>query len=924
MDITFRTLGPWGAGKGANLQPSEVDDNFWNLAQAIIALENNPSLPNGISSITVSGTQMTIVLSDGTTLGPYTLPVLTFRWRDEWQPLTSYAVLDVFKVTDVGIFMVQIGHTSGATFDPTIADGSGNPMLLQLFGSVDASLSGLSDVLLTSLADQDFLRWVAADSRWENIALGGMAYQDPGAVAITGGAITGMPTPTHPADVATKAYVDAVPGGITTPDGSMMSNIAGSVAPAIPNTLSNYLDHVLGTSARGTLLFRGSSGWVALAPGTAGRFLQTAGVGADPVWAVGGSGVTEIDAGTGITVGGAPITSTGSVALAPIPDSNILANIIGSAAAPVPLTLSQFLDHAVSSARASIMFRSSGTWVALAPGSSGQYLKSQGSAADLVWDNPAGSGSVTSITAGTGLTTGGSPITGAGTISLALVANGTLLANTSGSSNYPVPTGLSVFIDAVFGSTRGSLLFRGSAQWGVLTPGTAGQVLQTNGAGADPSWGATGGGLAAIGAQQLLVNLTSGSAAPVGHTLSDALDYIMSSSRGTLLYRGATGWIGLAPGTAGQVLTTGGATADPQWTAAGLSAISDSQIIANITGASAVPSGNTLSAILDHIIGNTRGALVERGASGWSSIAPGRSNYYSLTANGSGADPSYQPIGGYKWHQVVSITTTAPIAGTMSLGSSGGTIGGTTFTCSANGPVTIDGKTLDGVGSNFGVGVRVLFKDQTNRAQNMIWVLTTIGVAGSSPSVFTLASDFDDNAYFGGGDIVAVGTGTQWADTIWMSQVGGGFTLGSSSINWIEVAGTNVVTTTGGAKYVVSAFVPGVMIASQRLLYHKVSKAITFPANFGSYVGHTSEGGGSANATGSTVINVDKAPAGTPNTFSNIGTITFGAGAVTPTFATSGGTTVNFAQGDVLRMVGPATPDGTFADFYATLVGYET
>jgi len=37
-------------------------------------------------------------------------------------------------------------------------------------------------------------------------------------------------------------------------------------------------------------------------------------------------------------------------------------------------------------------------------------------------------------------------------------------------------------------STRGTILYRGASAWLALAAGTAGQVLQTNGAGADPSW----------------------------------------------------------------------------------------------------------------------------------------------------------------------------------------------------------------------------------------------------------------------------------------------------------------------------------------------------------------------------------------------------------------------------------------------------
>ena len=46
----------------------------------------------------------------------------------------------------------------------------------------------------------------------------------------------------------------------------------------------------------------------------------------------------------------------------------------------------------------------------------------------------------------------------------------------------------------VISSTRGSVLYRGNTAWAALAPGTAGQVLSTNGAGADPSWITAGGG----------------------------------------------------------------------------------------------------------------------------------------------------------------------------------------------------------------------------------------------------------------------------------------------------------------------------------------------------------------------------------------------------------------------------------------------
>jgi hypothetical protein len=721
MDITFRTLGAWGAGKGANLEAAEVDNNFWSLAEAIIALQASPVPPNGIASITVSGTQMTITLSDGTVLGPYTLPVLTFRWRDEWQPSTPYAELDVFKVTNVGIFMVQIAHTSGATFDPNI-QVSGQPALLQLFGSVDATLSGLSDVLLTSLSAGDFLHWVQTAAKWENIALGTMAFQAASNVAITGGHITGMPTPVDPSDVVNKAYVDSLPEGASSPDATMLANISGVIAPTIPHTLSDFLDYVLGTTTRGTLLFRGGTGWISLQPGPPSTFLQTMGPGLDLQWAVGASGVTQVVAGTGLTTGVSAITSTGTVALAAIADSDLLANISGASAAPVPTTLSQFLDHVLTTARGTLLTRTGAGWVGLAPGIAGLFLKTQGSGLDVMWDAPSGSGTVMSVAAGVGLTTGAGPITGSGTMSLAAVPTGDLLANTSGSSAAPVPISVTLLFDAVFGATQGSVLYRSATTWVLLVPGTPGQFLATGGAAANPSWQNAPITGASTPNLRIVSNISGSAAVPTGNTLSNILDAIISSNRGTLVYRTNTGWVGLAPGAAGQVLQTGGVGGDPSW-----------------------------------------------------------------ATNGGG-----------------NIVITTPHAQDI-----------------------------------------LSYNPSSGRFENV------------------------------------------------------------------------------RPRYVVGAYVPGrLAAASQNLLYHRFSKAVTVPANLGTYLGHTTEAGGAAAATASTAITLARALAATPTTFATVATVTVAAGSVNGSMSTQAA--ISFAQGDILRVQGPATPDATFADFHLTLVGFET
>ncbi len=51
--------------------------------------------------------------------------------------------------------------------------------------------------------------------------------------------------------------------------------------------------------------------------------------------------------------------------------------------------------------------------------------------------------------------------------------------------------------------------------------------------------------------------------------LSAAFDTLFGSTQGNIVYRNAAGWVALAPGTAGQFLTTQGAAANPNWSSGG-------------------------------------------------------------------------------------------------------------------------------------------------------------------------------------------------------------------------------------------------------------------------------------------------------------------------------------------------------------------
>lgn len=115
MPLIYRNAGAWGAGKGARLTSVEADGNVFDLHSRLQNIEDNPPAAVGIDHFTVVGNALTIVLTNGTSQGPFTLPSAQWRWAGEWQPLTNYYALDL--VGNAGsIYLVQHNHTSDAAF----------------------------------------------------------------------------------------------------------------------------------------------------------------------------------------------------------------------------------------------------------------------------------------------------------------------------------------------------------------------------------------------------------------------------------------------------------------------------------------------------------------------------------------------------------------------------------------------------------------------------------------------------------------------------------------------------------------------------------------------------------------------------------------------------------------------------------------
>ena len=210
------------------------------------------------------------------------------------------------------------------------------------------------------------------------------------------------------------------------------------------------------------------------------------------------------------------------------------------------------------------------------------------------------------------------------------------------------------------------------------------------------------------------------------------------------------------------------------------------------------------------------------------------------------------------------------------------------------------------------------------------WAALPAGTAGQVLTTGGTATDPSWAAGGGGGTSITISDtppGSPTAGNLWWDSLSGQLFIyyndGSSS-QWV-VANSPPTPALVPAKYNIGfSYTGGVLGNSQLLGLHKVSKAITIPAGFGAVLGHTSQAGATANATASTVISVDRALAASPNTFSQIGTITIAASGISPTFATAGGAAITVAQGDVIRLQGPATADATLANFYCTIAAQET
>lgn len=236
-------------------------------------------------------------------------------------------------------------------------------------------------------------------------------------------------------------------------DQTIMGNISGGPAVPIGLTATEVTAFINIFTASGPGHLKGLVPDPGGSAGTA-KFLREDATWQIPPGASAGT-VLQVDTGTGLT--GGPITTTGTISFANIADQRILGNVSGGSAAPIALTPTQ-----VTAALNIFTASGPGHLKGLVPDPGGSAGTTKFLREDATWQVPTGTGTVTSISFGGGLTATPNPVTTVGSVAIAAINDQRLFGNVSGGAASPVElTGtqatavLDVFVPTGVGNLKG-------------------------------------------------------------------------------------------------------------------------------------------------------------------------------------------------------------------------------------------------------------------------------------------------------------------------------------------------------------------------------------------------------------------------------------------------------------------------------------
>ena len=109
---------------------AQVDGNFYDVDQRIVALNADLAEGKRIDTVTYTATTMTFHFTDGTTQ-TIPLPIATITYVGQWTNSTPYTRGSMMSVRARGMYQVLVDHITPAlpaVFDADATDGSGNPL----------------------------------------------------------------------------------------------------------------------------------------------------------------------------------------------------------------------------------------------------------------------------------------------------------------------------------------------------------------------------------------------------------------------------------------------------------------------------------------------------------------------------------------------------------------------------------------------------------------------------------------------------------------------------------------------------------------------------------------------------------------------------------------------------------------------------
>jgi hypothetical protein len=294
------------------------------------------------------------------------------------------------------------------------------------------------------------------------------------------------------------------------------------------------------------------------------------------------------------------------------------------------------------------------------------------------------------VTVGSGLSLTSGLLTAPG--SLPSVTNGQLLANVSGASGVPAGVGASAYLDTIFGSTQGSILYRNSTAWTTLPPGASGQMLEALGAGANvqwasPSFSGVSGSLAGSQMPPLTGDVTS-SAGSVATTVGSIGGKAVSLG-GTFTTSGAhdltltqTAATNITLPTTGTLLTTAGGGASPRVWESGDSRVGIESFYRSVAPYNYAKLGTSALAWAQHFLGSRVSWDLSQGYSGTQQAVL----KMNIVPNTQGPNPPAN-------------------SGLLTAGNGSGTGYSASSTCSSTGGGTYGSPTVDGNGSVLSIPV---------------------------------------------------------------------------------------------------------------------------------------------------------------------------------------------------------------------------